>query len=172
MPHTSTAIFAKTHKGQAEIQARTLRLAPRLRALLIMVDGASDLQQLRRKTGDMPDLPGSLGWLMTEGLIEPKRLSAPEQGPLPSPPPSTAPIAPVSSNTRRKSCALARLYLLDIMERTLGLESAPVRHRLRAATSREEILSAWEDVRPILVEISGMERADRIEESFRSQLPD
>ena len=61
-------IYRKTRKGQTEIETRALKLAPRLRSLLILVDGRrtdDELVHMLPAAG-----PQSLAALATEGLIE------------------------------------------------------------------------------------------------------
>lgn len=62
-------IFAKTDKGQAEIANRSGGLSPRVRRVLIFVDGKRPVEALR----DMlqhDDLQHTLGLLEEEGFIE------------------------------------------------------------------------------------------------------
>ena len=63
-------VFSKTEKGQAEIAQRTLRLHPRERRVLILVDGKRTVQQLR-ELALADDLTHTLGQLEEAGLIEP-----------------------------------------------------------------------------------------------------
>lgn len=61
-------LFRKTAKGQAEIETRAHRLAPRLRALLIMVDGKRDLPALSALVP--PSAQAALDELVGQGFVE------------------------------------------------------------------------------------------------------
>lgn len=62
------AIFAKTGKGQAEITTKAGGLTPRVRRVLIFVDGKRSVDELRTMlTAD--DLQHTLGMLEEEGYI-------------------------------------------------------------------------------------------------------
>lgn len=82
-------IYRKTAKGQAEIETRAHRLAPRLRSLLIMVDGKrsdADLAQM------LPQAAEALATLAEDGFIaEQTRSAASAPAPATTSPASTAP---------------------------------------------------------------------------------
>ncbi len=61
-------LFRKTAKGQAEIETRAHRLSPRLRALLIMVDGKRDLAALSALVPQQADV--AVAELLAQGFIE------------------------------------------------------------------------------------------------------
>lgn len=66
-------VFAKTTKGQEEISKRSGDLSPRVRRVLILVDGRRTVEALRELvTAD--DLTHTLGALEELGLIEVKSL--------------------------------------------------------------------------------------------------
>ncbi len=60
--------FRKTRIGQAEIETRALRLLPRLRNLLIIIDGRRDVEALQSLLGYAPAT--ALQELLAYGLIE------------------------------------------------------------------------------------------------------
>lgn len=69
-------MYRKTSDGQDEIATRARRLAPRLRSLLIMVDGKRSTDALRAL---VPDADALLGELEAAGLIEqPERVEPPK----------------------------------------------------------------------------------------------
>lgn len=63
------AIFAKTRKGQQEIETRSGGLHPRVRRTLIVVDGKRSVAELREVLRT-DDLQHTLGLLEEEGYIE------------------------------------------------------------------------------------------------------
>ena len=72
-----TIFYRKTRIGQAEIETRALRLPPRLRNLLIIIDGRRDVEAVQALLGYAPAM--ALQELLAYGLIEAaeQRLSPP-----------------------------------------------------------------------------------------------
>ena len=64
-------VFRKSAKGQEAFASRHSGLAPRLRSLLILVDGKRPVTELARMAGALGDFEQLLAQLATEGLIEP-----------------------------------------------------------------------------------------------------
>ena len=80
-------IYRKTEKGQVEIETRALRLAPRLRTTLILIDG-------RRTDNDLrPLVPGdatqAFHTLLQDGFIEVVRVVEERAVPRPPAPPGS-----------------------------------------------------------------------------------
>ena len=201
-------VLERTDIGQAEIATRTLKLPMTVRAVLLMVDGKSELSQLHRKMSGLPDAMGILESLFNNGLIRRRifssdsaslslsnnfqdsakltektlkqvahdsaRVSAYGHPPPPPAVPEAAPAAKAASpvGKQRRSLALARLYLLDQMERMFGDRSEAARKLLRTATTREELLIVFGDCREILEETTGAERTRRIADEFYGLLPE
>lgn len=61
-------IYRKTAKGHSEIETRALRLSPRLRSALILIDGRRSDDELRKLILQQPD--ETLHTLREQGLIE------------------------------------------------------------------------------------------------------
>ncbi len=62
-------VFAKTPKGQEEVTTKSAGLTPRIRRVLIMVDGKRSIDELRSML-QSDDLQHTLGMLEEEGFIE------------------------------------------------------------------------------------------------------
>jgi len=198
-------VLERTDIGQAEIATRALKLPMSARAVLLMVDGKSELAQLQRKMAGLPDGMSILVSLFNNGLIRQRRFSSDsasrlvvsqvqgsaklaeqtlkqvaqdsarisavtQAAPPPAAPPPLRTAAPVGR--QRRSLALARLYLLDQMERMFGDRSEAARNLLKTATTREELLIVFGDCREILEETTGPERTRRIAEEFYALLPE
>ncbi len=161
----SNWVLERTDIGQAEIAHRALKLPMTARAILLMVDGKSEITQLQRKMTGLPDAMSILESMLINGLIRRRHYSndtsirdasngltvsrkatqqvlkqAAQPSVLQAVSKPTVP-APVVGK-QRKSLALARLYLLDQMERMFGDSSDAARNLLRTATTRDELLSA------------------------------
>jgi hypothetical protein len=68
-------VFTRTDKGNAELSTRTYHLPRKLRTALILVDGKSNLTQLRDKAMGLPELEGFLEDLALSGFIKPNTRS-------------------------------------------------------------------------------------------------
>lgn len=201
-------VLERTDIGQAEIATRTLKLPMTVRAVLLMVDGKSEISQLQRKMAGLPDGMGILRSLFANGLIrrrhyssdsssrntlsdserlaqqtikhaaqESARINAATHGGMAlAATPQTAAVAAASPapvvGKQRRSLGLARMYLLDQMERMFGDRSEAARNLLRTATTRDDLLAVFVDCREILIETTGTERALRIEQEFLAMLPE
>lgn len=66
----NTAVFDKSDKGREEIITRKHGLTPRLRSLLVLVDGKKTVQQILQQMGGMGINLESIGQLHEAGLIE------------------------------------------------------------------------------------------------------
>ena len=170
-------VLAKTAVGVDEIATRSRRIPPRLRTVLILVDGRQSVQTLAESAAALGDIRQALAELHEQGLVvlvnhgahgaevTSRAAVAPDlRARQPAPHPRPTP-------TRRRSLALARLYLLDAMEQSLRNNDQPIREHLRTATSRAELLRAFEMCREIAGDV-GVGHIDVIEEKFMDMLPD
>lgn len=66
----TTTVFDKTEKGREEIATRSHHLAPRLRTLLLLVDGKRDTDELMAKVGGLGLDQKALVDLLEAGFIE------------------------------------------------------------------------------------------------------
>jgi hypothetical protein len=69
-------IFEKTEAGAEEVKARTRKLPPRLRAMLIMVDGNTPLPQLEVAAATLGAPGDFLESLLEQGLIRRREAAA------------------------------------------------------------------------------------------------
>lgn len=69
-------IFEKTEAGAEEVKARSRKLAPRLRAMLIMVDGNTPLPQLEVAAATLGAPGDFLESLLEQGLIRKREAAA------------------------------------------------------------------------------------------------
>ena len=95
-----TTIYRKTAKGQAEVETRAHRLAPRLRGALIMVDGQRSVDDMMKLVPG--DAEAALQQLLTDGFIDVFAVLA-DRPPAPAPAPSSAPArtGPSIETTKR-----------------------------------------------------------------------
>lgn len=64
-------VFDKTDKGREEIATRKYQLAPRLRTLLVLVDGKQSVGELLKKVAGIGLTEDSIASLLNDGYIQP-----------------------------------------------------------------------------------------------------
>ena len=139
------AIYRKTSKGLTELGTRALKLSPRLRSLLILIDG-------RRSDDELLRIVPALGAegvqaLLTEGLIEligvtndvapsSARAEPAEPPRKPAPTPSTGPATPALQPLRRD--------LVRALTDLAGPLAEPMAIKIERAGSRAELSALQE----------------------------
>ncbi|MDE2371405.1 MAG: hypothetical protein KGN16_20720 [Burkholderiales bacterium] len=100
--------FAKTPAGVEEVRARSLKLPPRLRTMLVMIDGSTPTARLREAAATLGAPADFLQTLQDHGLIEwraaPGPVTAPQAlyaAPSAATPAASAPRAPSSDEGAR-----------------------------------------------------------------------
>lgn len=93
---SADTLMVKTAKGSAEVGTREHRLGPRLRTILIMVDGRLTWAEITARAAALGNAPVIVGHLLNEGFIEPAGTGAPAAAGPPSVPPR-APLAPAQA---------------------------------------------------------------------------
>lgn len=162
--------FEKTDAGRQEVAARTGALDRRTRALLIMVDGRTSAEDLLARAKQLGLTSEAVLALRQAGLIQ----SVGELGHQSDAQPLTEPLPAAAKpkvQIRKQSLAAARMYLMDIVVRTLGTADLPIRTRLIEATDLLSVRQAFEAFLEILRETATPSLVANIEESFREQFP-
>lgn len=132
-----SALFRKTAKGQTEIETRAHRLSPRLRALLIIVDGKRDLAALSAMTP--PSAQPALEELLAQGFVEVVPTAAP---PAPAPAASAAPAgAPRSGKSASGPTSVdsLRREAVRALNDAAGPAAEALSMRLEKARDAEEL---------------------------------
>lgn len=134
-------VFAKTARGQEEMATRSGGLSPRVRRVLILIDGKRDVDQLREMV-QSDDLTHTLGELEEAGYIEPVALADTAGGAVAvdgSLPPITAfrelPATPVTPELE-----LARNFMINTLKTFFGpYEKLSIIEPVFVARSHEEM---------------------------------
>jgi hypothetical protein len=188
---TLADVLRKTPTGRREQQQRSQALSARLRHVLILCDG-------RRAIGELCALMGqeaqqltlellAAGFVERVGLAKAAEL-APAEVPLkltsktsaqgssasePSPSSvSASQLARAVAPPPRRSIALSRMYMFDMLERLLGGQSGPARAHLRAADQPEALLAALQECLALIAEIAGPVQADKVRRQLCDMLPE
>lgn len=165
-------VLCKTPVGRREQQQRSQALGAKQRHVLILCDG-------RRALGELCALMGDAVFplaqqLLASGHVE--RIRTPE-----SPTkndtalsPSAVPAAQLAQTVAppaRRSIALSRMYMFDVVERLLGHHSGPARAHLRAADQSDALLLALQECLLLIAEIAGSTQADKVRAQLCSMIP-
>jgi hypothetical protein len=148
-------VYRKTARGLSEIKDRGLKLSPRLRTMLILVDGIQTEAQLMEGAAGVGAPTDFLAQLMSLGLIEreasgaPAEESAPAE-PVPRPAPGSA--GPKSSLTRFQE---AKNFMNATIVQALGANSLMFAMKLERANSMEELSALVDAFRAALASAKG-----------------
>lgn len=142
-------IYRKTRIGQAEIETRALRLLPRLRNLLIVVDGKRDEAALQALLGYPP--AAALNELLSFGLVEAVQQRAPalaSAGGDSVPSTQPTPLGAAAFNLLRKEAVRALNEALGPAAETLAI-------RMEKATSEAELRPLLQRAAQMLAAVRG-----------------
>lgn len=146
-------IFAKTAKGQAEMSARSGDLSPRIRRLLILVDGKRNIEELQALVR-AEDIRITLGRLEEEGYIAlidgaPTATAPAPAAPTPPAAPRTSDnstFAPQPSPADPKRLRQARSLMTEAIHNFVGATgNSRLLQRIAQAASLDELRSIYTD---------------------------
>ncbi len=150
-------VYRKSAKGQLEIETRVNRLHPRLRTVLILIDGRRNDDELRSLI--QVDADATLLGLLEGGYIEvspgpaeaaaspPPPVKAPVAGPAPAAPhamPTRTAPAPAPGGVSAAGLAERRRLAVRHLTDRLGPVAEPVSLRIEKARNWEEQRAALE----------------------------
>ena len=158
------SIFRKSAKGATEIETRAHRLVPRLRAMLILVDGKrSDIELAQLMP---PHAADTLAALLEQGFVEPVAVpapavaaaapGAPASAPAPAPTPASAPAT--SFDTTRR-----------VVVRALNDAIGPAAETLAMRMERTHNLDELRALLPLAVQAVGHMRGRSAAEAFAAR---
>ena len=131
----NTSIYDKTAKGKEEIATRKYQLAPRLRALLVLIDGRRAEEELLRNVAGLGLGASALAELLEHGYIVPATgYAALVEEPAPAEPPlQSAQIAQIAQFQ-----SIYDFYNKTI-KNTIGLRGFTLQLRVEKASSVAEL---------------------------------
>ncbi|QJR10265.1 hypothetical protein DSM104443_01319 [Usitatibacter rugosus] len=145
-------VYRKTERGQAEIASRKLKLSPRLRTMLILIDGTQP-ELLVKEEGEKVGAPEDfLDQLVEMGLVEKAgRAAIPAAA-------GEAPIAPLANEFERFRAAkdLMNVTIVD----ALGLKSFFFTMKLERAGTIADLRALAEPYRQAIAKADGEAAAD------------
>ncbi len=161
------AIYHKTSKGMESIANRQSGLGPRLRSLLIMIDGKRNFSDLSALTGECEAL---LEQLAQDGMIEPVGGTTPAAaGPASSWPDSQAATtpAPLAVASLPEAKKVATRLLVEL----LGPTSEVLCMKIESAGKLADFVTAVKRARDIVRDVKGAATAERFIAEIESHTP-
>jgi hypothetical protein len=132
-----TLIYTKTQKGQDEVGARTGGLTPRVRRLLIFIDGKRTTEQLKAMVGEA-SFAESMELLSASGYIEALSGAAPEAAEVAA---TVAQAASAAATSPPPQAATEDPRVLDVahklMLNSLSDYTGPIKYRALMQRIRE-----------------------------------
>ena len=139
-------VFAKTPKGHDEIATKSGGLSPRVRRLLIFVDGKRSVEELR---GMLPadDLQHTLGMLEEEGYIEFHNITGiPPGAATPAALPSITAFSELPGTLDPVRLQQARNFMINTLNAFVGsLGTSSLLDRLENAAGHTDLRSLYDD---------------------------
>lgn len=142
-------IYRKTRIGQAEIETRALRLLPRLRSLLIVIDGKRDEAALQALLGYPP--AAALNELLSFGLVEAVQQRTPAMASAGGDSVSSTQPAALGAPAFK----LLRQEAVRAFNDALGPAAETLAIRMEKATSEAELLPLLERAAQMMAAVRG-----------------
>ncbi len=157
-----SAIYQKSAKGLEAIGTRQHGLAPRLRSVLILVDGKRGFDDIARVAGGAADAEQLLAQLLTDGFIQ-------ESSGAPVP----AAAAPATAAQAKPALTLleAQRFAVRRLTDILGPVAEDLCLRIEAAHNASELASAVAKAESIIKEFRGSETAAAFAAEMQSHRP-
>ncbi|MGN6388153.1 MAG: hypothetical protein ACTHL1_01455 [Burkholderiaceae bacterium] len=164
-------IYDKTAAGRDEISTRQNGLLPRLRTLLLLVDGKTNAEALLKKVAGLGLGETHLEELRQQGFIaaKPEEPAAAPDVPTPASAPAplvgALPAAPQESEAAQRFQALYQFYN-DTIRSNLGLRGLPLQLKVEKAATMEELRA----IREPYLEAVAKAKGDNVAQGLRSRL--
>ena len=146
------AIYAKTAAGAAEVKSRRLKLAPKLRTMLILIDGSKPALILREEAGALGVPADFIEQLERLGLVAPVAGAGP--GAPGAAPPAAAEMNPLAH------FRLAQQFMNDTAVNALGIKAFFFTLKMEKCTTVEDLRAMVETYRAAIAKASGDAEAD------------
>lgn len=157
----SRDVVVKTAEGVAELKQRSRKLPPRLRTMLIMIDGSLTVAQLKQAAAGLGAPEGFLDHLQQQGLIA-LRPAAPTTG-------AHAEAATTAAPEAERFRAAQR-FMNDTVVDALGFRAFLFTLKLERCFTRAELAALLDDYEKAIVKGSGPEVARVLTSRVRALL--
>lgn len=160
MPHTSV-IYQKSARGSQAIATRDHALTPKLRSLLILVDGKRSFEDLVKLSGLTADTDQLLSQLLADGYIEPAVQAAPA-APVSAPAPLQRPGVPLAE---------AKRFVVRRLTDLLGPTADSFCMKIEAAKSAHEFMTVVKDAEILVRDMKGGQAANNFHQEVEAHRP-
>ncbi len=159
---TANAIYRKTDKGAEEMRSRKGDLPPKLRTMLIMIDGTQSLEHLQGLAEQLGAPKDFLVQLEQRGLIE-----------------AAAPVAPAAQapaaggeagGTDYEKFRSAQKFMVDTVVNALGVRALFFTMKLEKCSNLAELSAVLADYTKAIAKGSGPEEAEVLTARVREML--
>jgi hypothetical protein len=161
MAHTSV-IYQKSAKGSQAIATRDHALTPKLRSLLILVDGKRSFEDLEKLSGLLGDTEQHLSQLLDQGFIQPAAQAAAPSAPVSAPAPLQRGGVPLADAKR-----IVVRRLTDL----LGPTADPFCMKIEAAKNAHDFMVVVKDAEILVRDMKGAQTASDFRQEVESHRP-
>jgi hypothetical protein len=170
-----TDILIKTESGIDEVRSRARKLPPRLRSVLILVDGVMRVSQLRKAAATLGAPPDCLDLLLQQGLVAEVAAVPAVAPPAPAPKPAVAPVParnelPMAPESDTERFRAAQKFMNDIAVDLLGFKAFFFTLKLEKCFSRDDLLQLLPEFTKAIAKSSGEEVARTLQTRARELL--
>lgn len=162
----ATIIFDKTDKGREEIATRKFQLPPKMRTLLVMIDGKHTADELLQKIGGLGFTSDSLNDLMNNGFIHQVASIEAPAAPAPAAAPEPVAAAAPAAGSANQFQALYQFYT-ETIKSTVGLWSG---YGLQLKVEKAATIDDMRDLREPYLEAVLKARGNEMAQSLRARL--
>jgi len=156
-------IFVKTAQGQEEIASRTRQLSPRVRAVLIMVDGRRTVAELTALTPSPSDGEAHLATLLEGGFIA---VVPQEAAPEPTPVLAAQAPAPLLS----ADLSALKHFICATLHDAIGPDADHFAVKVEATSDLNDLLKQAEKIRDVIASVGSRKKADQYWEKLSAML--
>lgn len=173
------ALYHKSAKGTEAIATRQYGLGPKLRSMLIMIDGKRGFDELGRLSGALGDTEQLLNQLLADGFIEqvagaaaaPPATREANDAAAASPQSPATPATPATPSATALSFPDARRYAVRRLTDIMGPTAEQLCLRIEQTRNVQELDAALVHAEEIVRGFSGAQKADTFAADVRAHLP-
>jgi hypothetical protein len=161
----ANAIYRKTERGAEEMRARKLDLPPKLRTMLILIDGTQALDHLQGLAEQLGAPKDFLAQLEQRGLIEAVAAVAPA-----AQTPAAAAAGGEAGGTDYEGFRAAQKFMIDTVVNALGVRALFFTLKLEKCSNRAELSALVTEYAKAVAKGSGPEEAEVLAARVREML--
>jgi hypothetical protein len=161
-----TTTYHKSAKGADAIAARSAALTPKLRSMLILVDGKKGFEELAKLGGMLGDTEQLLTQLLDQGFIEPVAVE-----PVRHAAPRTSAPAPLAATPGNMPLPDAKRYAVRRLTDLLGPNAEELCIRIEGTKNAHDFLVAVHKAEVALREFSGSSVAAQFAADMETHRP-